>query len=46
MNLFSDIRALTIDTLSAMTRDGILPDGLDTANVTVEPTRDAAHCDM
>ena len=46
MNLFSDIRALTIDTLSAMTRDGILPDGLDTANVTVEPPRDAAHGDM
>ncbi len=46
MNLFSDIRSLVIDCLAEMARDGALPDGLNTANVTVEPPRDAAHGDM
>ncbi len=46
MNLFSDIRALVIDTLTAMVADGTLPDGLDFANVTVEPPRDPLHGDM
>ncbi len=46
MNLFTDIRALVLDTLDAMTRDGALPDGLATDAVTVEPPRDAAHGDM
>ena len=46
MNLFSDIRALVIDTLAQMEQAGELPAGLDTAAVTVEPPRDAAHGDM
>ncbi len=46
MNLFSDIRALVLDQLVAMAEAGDLPDGLDMANVTVEPPRDAAHGDM
>ncbi|MFA8384060.1 MAG: arginine--tRNA ligase [Pelagibaca sp.] len=46
MNLFSDIRALVIDSLTAMVADGTLPDGLDFANVTVEPPRDPLHGDM
>ncbi len=46
MNLFSDIRALVITCLDAMTRAGALPEGLDFANVAVEPPRDAAHGDM
>ncbi len=46
MNLFSDIRALVIDALAQMERSGALPAGLDTAAVTVEPPRDAAHGDM
>ena len=46
MNLFTDIRALVLDTLQAMQEAGGLPQGLDTANVTVEPPRDAAHGDM
>ncbi|MGJ8606147.1 MAG: arginine--tRNA ligase [Marivita sp.] len=46
MNLFSDIRALVIDSLTAMVSDGALPDGLDYANVTVEPPRDPLHGDM
>ncbi len=46
MNLFTDIRALVIENLTAMQAEGVLPDGLDFANVTVEPPRDAAHGDM
>ncbi len=46
MNLFSDIRALVIDSLTAMVAEGTLPEGLDFANVTVEPPRDPLHGDM
>ncbi len=46
MNLFSDIRILVIDALEAMVTEGVLPEGLDFANVAVEPPRDAAHGDM
>ncbi|WP_298494433.1 arginine--tRNA ligase [uncultured Maritimibacter sp.] len=46
MNLFADIRALTVDALDALVADGVLPAGLDYANVAVEPPRDAAHGDM
>ncbi|WP_299815176.1 arginine--tRNA ligase [uncultured Jannaschia sp.] len=46
MNLFADIRALTLDAIDGLVRDGALPEGLDVANVTVEPPRDAAHGDM
>ncbi|MEQ9258035.1 MAG: arginine--tRNA ligase [Roseovarius sp.] len=46
MQLFSDIRALVCEALDAMAAEGALPAGLDTANVTVEPPRDAAHGDM
>ncbi|WP_370276430.1 arginine--tRNA ligase [Roseovarius indicus] len=46
MNLFTEIRSLVLDTLQAMQEAGELPGGLDTANVTVEPPRDAAHGDM
>jgi len=46
MNLFSDIRDLVLDRLAAMAAEGVLPPGLDTANVAVEPPRDAAHGDM
>ncbi|MCA0203260.1 MAG: arginine--tRNA ligase [Proteobacteria bacterium] len=46
MNLFNDIRALVIDCLGAMAAEGVLPAGLETAAVTVEPPRDAAHGDM
>ncbi len=46
MNLFADIRAAVITSLEGMVRDGVLPDGLEMANVTVEPPRDAAHGDM
>ncbi len=46
MNLFTDIRALVIENLTAMQAAGVLPEGLEFANVTVEPPRDAAHGDM
>ncbi|MQQ07386.1 arginine--tRNA ligase [Epibacterium sp. SM1979] len=46
MNLFTDIHSLVIENLNAMVADGALPEGLDFANVAVEPPRDAAHGDM
>ncbi|MDQ2093101.1 arginine--tRNA ligase [Rhodalgimonas zhirmunskyi] len=46
MNLFADIRVLVTESLTAMQAEGVLPDGLDFANVTVEPPRDAGHGDM
>ena len=46
MNLFTDIRGQVIEALDAMVAAGELPAGLDFANVTVEPPRDAAHGDM
>ncbi|MBU2993624.1 arginine--tRNA ligase [Octadecabacter sp. 1_MG-2023] len=46
MNLFADIRSTVITCLEAMTAEGILPEGLDFANVAVEPPRDASHGDM
>ncbi len=46
MNIFADIRVLVISSLEEMTRTGVLPEGLDFANVAVEPPRDAAHGDL
>ncbi len=46
MNLFADIRALVVAELTAMAVEGALPQGLDLANVAVEPPRDPAHGDM
>jgi len=46
MNLFSDIRAAVIAALDAMVAEGALPEGLDYANVAVEPPRDPLHGDM
>lgn len=46
MNLFSDIRATVIEALSALTSEGVLPEGLTFDNVAVEPPRDAGHGDM
>ncbi len=46
MNLFAEIRTVVISALNEMVRDGALPEGLEFANVAVEPPRDAAHGDM
>ncbi len=46
MNLFAEIRNLVVDSLTALAREGVLPEGLDHAQIAVEPPRDAAHGDM
>ena len=46
MNLFTEFRACVLDALAALSAESKLPEGLDFANVTVEPPRDAAHGDM
>jgi len=46
MNLFSDIHTRVIEALDVLVRTGDLPEGLDFANVTVEPPRDPLHGDM
>ncbi|WP_089961648.1 arginine--tRNA ligase [Salipiger thiooxidans] len=46
MNLFTDIRALVLQAIEALQAEGILPEGLNTAPVTVEPPRDPLHGDM
>lgn len=46
MNLFAQIRTLVLDSLAALQSEGVLPEGLEFANVAVEPPRDAAHGDM
>jgi arginyl-tRNA synthetase len=46
MNLFTEIRALVIGALDRLAAEGVLPAGLDTAAVAVEPPRDAGHGDM
>ncbi|OYU37659.1 MAG: arginine--tRNA ligase [Pseudorhodobacter sp. PARRP1] len=46
MNLFAEIRTLVTDSLTALVAEGVLPSGLDFAQVAVEPPRDAAHGDM
>ncbi|MGR3365308.1 MAG: arginine--tRNA ligase [Maritimibacter harenae] len=46
MNLFADIRGLVLASLDALVSEGVLPEGLDRANVAVEPPRDPAHGDM
>ena len=46
MNLFSDIRALVIDSLAALAIEGAIPVGLSTDAISVEPPRDAGHGDM
>ena len=46
MNVFTEIRELVLEALDALQSDGVLPGGLATDNVAVEPPRDAAHGDM
>ncbi|UWQ20832.1 arginine--tRNA ligase [Jannaschia sp. W003] len=46
MNLFADIRTLTLEAVEALVRDGALPEGLETGAVSVDPPRDPAHGDM
>ncbi|ARO15210.1 arginyl-tRNA synthetase [Ketogulonicigenium robustum] len=46
MNLFTQMRALVIACLDQLVTEGVIPAGLATDNVTVEPPRDAGHGDM
>ena len=46
MNLFADIRSLVLTSLTDLTQEGVLPEGLSFDNVAVEPPRDASHGDM
>jgi arginyl-tRNA synthetase len=46
MDLFADMRVVVLDGLARLAARGVLPEGLDTAAVTVEPPRDPAHGDM
>ena len=46
MNLFADLRASVVQSLANLAAAGVLPMGLETAGVSVEPPRDPAHGDM
>ena len=46
MNLFAQMKDRILAALDDLAEDGVVPHGLDTGNVTVEPPRDAAHGDM
>ncbi|MEM6488393.1 MAG: arginine--tRNA ligase [Pseudomonadota bacterium] len=46
MNLFAEMKTLTLDSLAALAREGALPQGLDMGNVAVQLPRDPAHGHM
>ncbi|MFN3232210.1 MAG: arginine--tRNA ligase [Alphaproteobacteria bacterium] len=46
MNIFKQFREKVTDQLQVLMRDGVLPDGLDTARVSVELPRDPSHGDL
>jgi arginyl-tRNA synthetase len=46
MNLFADVEAAILAALATLKTEGALPADLDTANVGVEPTKDASHGDI
>ena len=46
MNPFSHIKTIVDDALTQLAGDGLLPDGMDTSRVVVEPPRDPAHGDV
>ena len=46
MNPFSHFKRILDDTLMQLVDEGVLPEGVDTAKVVVEPPRDPAHGDI
>ncbi|HWU92585.1 MAG TPA: arginine--tRNA ligase, partial [Sphingomicrobium sp.] len=46
MSLYAQYAALLDGVLDELVADGVLPDGLDRKNVTVEPPRDPSHGDL
>jgi arginyl-tRNA synthetase len=45
-NIFSDFRQLVVAALDDLTRQRVLPPGLDFSRIAVEPPRDPAHGDL
>ena len=46
MNPFNQFKTILDNTLIQLVDDGLLPDGVDTSRVVVEPPRDTAHGDI
>ncbi len=46
MNPFNHFKTILDDTLLQLVNEGVLPEGVDTAKVVVEPPRDPAHGDI
>lgn len=46
MTLFAEIRETVLAAVGVLVSEGVLPEGLETHAVTVEPPRDASHGDM
>jgi len=46
MNLFDHFHAQVLVAIDALVNDGILPEGIDTARINVEPPREASHGDV
>lgn len=46
MDIFEHFSAEVCELIAEMIADGILPDGLDTSRISVEPPRDASHGDV
>lgn len=46
MTLFAEIRETVLAAVATLAAEGVLPDGLETRAITVEPPRDASHGDM
>src|SRR5271154_1397980 len=46
MNLFHYFRAEIVGIVAALADSGVVPGGLDTGRIAVEPPRDAAHGDV
>jgi len=46
MNLFDHFREQVLTTIDALVSDGILPGGIDTSRIAVEPPREASHGDV
>ncbi|MBL6933188.1 MAG: arginine--tRNA ligase [Rhodospirillales bacterium] len=46
MNLFDHFHARVITIIDDLVRDGLLPEGIDTSRIAVEPPREASHGDV
>ena len=46
LNVYALVQRRVVDALGALTREDMLPTGLDLSNVEVAPPREAAHGDL